>query len=284
VKHLSRCWTGLVLAFLYLPIGVLILYSFNASKSRSVWAGFSLRWYRDLFSNELILTSLYNTLVVALCASLIAVVLGTAAAMGIYSIRNRWFRAAVMNVTYMPILNPEIVTGVSLLLLFVSVNRIGAMITAATGIPMPELNLGYLTLIIAHVTFCTPYVILNVLPKLRQMDRFVYEAALDLGCSPASAFFKVIVPEIMPGVATGFLMALTYSIDDFVISYFVSSATSQTLPVTIGAMVRKRISPEINALSAIIFVVVLAILLAINYTSARRERAAAVRQGGGSLG
>ena len=210
-----------------------------------------------MFSNELILTSLYNTLVVALCASLIAVVLGTAAAMGIYSIRNRWFRAAVMNVTYMPILNPEIVTGVSLLLLFVSANRIGELITAATGIPMPELNLGYLTLIIAHVTFCTPYVILNVLPKLRQMDRFVYEAALDLGCSPASAFFKVIVPEIMPGVATGFLMALTYSIDDFVISYFVSSATSQTLPVTIGAMVRKRISPEINALSAIIFVVVL---------------------------
>ena len=281
MKHLNRFYIGLVMAFLYLPIAVLILYSFNASKSRSVWAGFSLRWYRDLFSNQLILTSLYNTIVVALCASVIAVVLGTAAAMGIYSIRNRWFKSAIMNVTYMPILNPEIVMGVSLLLLFVSVNQLGRGITAATGIQMPELNLGYLTLVIAHVTFCTPYVILNVLPKLRQMDKFVYEAALDLGCSPGMAFFRVIIPEIMPGMATGFLMALTYSVDDFIISYFVSSATSQTLPVTIGAMVRKRISPEINALSAIIFVVVLAALLVINLSAAKKERLLQKRQGGG---
>ena len=160
MKHLRRFYIGLVMAFLYLPIGVLILYSFNASKSRSVWSGFSLRWYRDLFSNQLILSSLYNTIVVALCASVIAVILGTAAAMGIYSIRNKWFKSAIMNVTYMPILNPEIVMGVSLLLLFVSVNQIGAGITAVTGIPMPELHLGYLTLVIAHVTFCTPYVCL----------------------------------------------------------------------------------------------------------------------------
>lgn len=203
MKHLRRFYIGLVMAFLYLPIGVLILYSFNASKSRSVWSGFSLRWYRDLFSNQLILSSLYNTIVVALCASVIAVILGTAAAMGIYSIRNKWFKSAIMNVTYMPILNPEIVMGVSLLLLFVSVNQIGAGITAVTGIPMPELHLGYLTLVIAHVTFCTPYVILNVLPKLRQMDKYVYEAALDLGCSPSMAFFKVIIPEIMPGMEIG---------------------------------------------------------------------------------
>lgn len=280
MKLLKRFYLGLVMLFLYLPIGVLILYSFNASKSRSVWSGFSLRWYRDLFSNELILTSLYNTIVVALCASVIAVILGTAAAMGIYSIRNRWFKSMIMNVTYMPILNPEIVMGVSLLLLFVSVNQLGRGITAATGIQMPELNLGYLTLVIAHVTFCTPYVILNVLPKLRQMDKFVYEAALDLGCSPAMAFFKVIIPEIMPGVATGFLMAMTYSVDDFIISYFVSSATSQTLPVTIGAMVRKRISPEINALSAIIFVVVLAALVVINLYAIRQERQLQRKQGG----
>ena len=281
MRFLKRCYLALVMLFLYLPIGVLILYSFNASKSRSVWSGFSLRWYRDLFSNELILTSLYNTLVVALCASVIAAILGTAAAMGIYSIRNRWFKSMIMNVTYMPILNPEIVMGVSLLLLFVSVNQIGAGITAATGIPMPELNLGYLTLVIAHVTFCTPYVILNVLPKLRQMDKFVYEAALDLGCSPVMAFFKVIIPEIMPGMATGFLMALTYSMDDFIISYFVSSATSPTLPVTIGAMVRKRISPEINALSAIIFVVVLVVLVAVNLSALRKERLLQKKLGGG---
>ncbi|MCI8652271.1 MAG: ABC transporter permease [Angelakisella sp.] len=280
MRFLKRFYVALVMLFLYLPIGVLILYSFNASKSRSVWSGFSLRWYRDLFSNELILTSLYNTIVVALCASVIAAILGTAAAMGIYSIRNRWFKSMIMNVTYMPILNPEIVMGVSLLLLFVSVNQIGAGISAATGIPMPELNLGYLTLVIAHVTFCTPYVILNVLPKLRQMDKYVYEAALDLGCSPVMAFFKVIIPEIMPGMATGFLMALTYSVDDFIISYFVSSATSQTLPVTIGAMVRKRISPEINALSAIIFVVVLVVLLIINLSALRKERLLQKKQGG----
>ena len=284
MKNISRSYIGLVMVFLYMPIAVLILYSFNASKSRSVWAGFSLRWYRELFSNQLILTSLYNTIVVALCASVISVILGTAAAIGIYSIRNRWFKSVIMNVTYMPILNPEIVMGVSLLLLFVSVNQIGAGITALTGVPMPELDLGYLTLIIAHVTFCTPYVILNVLPKLRQMDQFVYEAALDLGCSPVSAFFKVIMPEIMPGMATGFLMALTYSVDDFIISYFVSSATSQTLPVTIGAMVRKRISPEINALSAIIFVVVLGVLILNLAVSAKKEQALRRGEGGGSHG
>ena len=141
MKHLRRFYIGLVMAFLYLPIGVLILYSFNASKSRSVWSGFSLRWYRDLFSNQLILSSLYNTIVVALCASVIAVILGTAAAMGIYSIRNKWFKSAIMNVTYMPILNPEIVMGVSLLLLFVSVNQIGAGITAGTDTPTPQLPL-----------------------------------------------------------------------------------------------------------------------------------------------
>ncbi len=281
-QKLPNLYLALILVLMYLPILLVAIYSFNDGRLSSVWEGFSLRWYRDLFSNQLILSSLYNTIVVALCASVIAVILGTAAAMGIYSIRNKWFKSAIMNVTYMPILNPEIVMGVSLLLLFVSVNQIGAGITAVTGIPMPELHLGYLTLVIAHVTFCTPYVILNVLPKLRQMDKYVYEAALDLGCSPSMAFFKVIIPEIMPGMATGFLMALTYSIDDFIISYFVSSATSQTLPVTIGAMVRKRISPEINALSTIIFVVVLAALVLINLSALRQERQLQKKQGGGA--
>lgn len=264
-------YVGAVMAFLYMPIAVLIIYSFNESKSRSVWSGFSLKWYRELFQDELILSSLWNTLVIALVASVVATVLGTAAAVGIYSLKKKWFRSAVMNITYMPILNPEIVMGVSLLLLFVFMNE---------QMHLP-IELGMITLVIAHVTFCTPYVILNVLPKLRQLDKHVYEAAMDLGCSPSSAFFKVIVPEIMPGIVTGFLMAITYSIDDFIISYFVSSAGSQTLPVTIGAMVRKRISPKINALSAIIFVVVLAALLITNYLGARKEKGLHAVPGGG---
>ena len=200
------------------------------------------------------------------------------AAVGIYAMRRKWFKSLVMNITYLPILNPEIVTGVSMLLLFVSFgngiqkfnNWIGG--TALSFLQLPEMQLGFVTLIIAHVTFCTPYVILNVLPKLRQMDRFTFEAAQDLGCSPKLAFYKVVIPEIMPGMVSGFLMAFTYSLDDFVISYFVSSASSQTLPVTIFSMVRKRVSPEINALTAIIFVVVLALLLLSNYYSARKEK------------
>ncbi|MEG1686866.1 MAG: ABC transporter permease [Angelakisella sp.] len=261
-KWYTKSYIAMIMAFLYMPIMVLIVYSFNDSKSRSVWSGFSLKWYKALFADELILSSLANTMIIALVASVLATVLGTAAAMGIYAIKRKWFRSAIMNITYMPILNPEIVTGVSLLLLFVFMNE-------QLGLPI---ELGLVTLIIAHVTFCTPYVILNVLPKLRQLDKFAYEAAMDLGCSPTMAFFKVIIPEIMPGIITGFLMAVTYSIDDFIISYFVSSAGSQTLPVTIGAMVRKRISPKINALSAIIFVVVLSALLLVNYMGARKER------------
>ena len=282
MNRTSKIYVVLLMLFLYMPIFVLILFSFNENKSRSVWTGFSLHWYRELFSDQLIMTSLKNTLIIAVLASVIALVLGTAAALGIYSMRSRWFKSVLMNITYMPILNPEIVTGVSLLLLFVFGMDAAAKVNGLLGFHLlPELGLGLGTLIIAHVTFCTPYVILNVLPKLRQMDRFVYEAALDLGCSPALAFFKVVIPEIMPGMMTGFLMALTYSIDDFVISYFVSSATTQTLPVTIGAMVRRRISPKINALSAIIFVVVLSILILYNLYSVRKEKQ--LKKGGESF-
>lgn len=271
-KWYTKSYVGALMTFLYMPIAVLIIYSFNDSKSRSVWSGFSFKWYKELFADDLIMSSLANTLIIALIASVLATVLGTAAAVGIYAMKKKWFRSAVMNLTYMPILNPEIVTGVSLLLLFVFMSD---------RLHLP-IELGLLTLVIAHVTFCTPYVILNVLPKLRQLDRFTYEAAMDLGCSPTMAFFKVIIPEIMPGIITGFLMAVTYSIDDFIISYFVSSAGSQTLPVTIGAMVRKRISPKINALSAIIFVVVLTALLVVNYMGARKEKEQRKRRGGGS--
>lgn len=252
---LSRSYVGVIMTFLYAPILVLIVYSFNANKSRGLWTGFTFKWYERLFQNDMIMESLYNTLFIAVASALVATVLGTAAALGIHSM-SRKARGLVMNATYVPIINPEIVTGVSLMLLF----------------SMLGISSGYTTLILAHITFNTPYVILNVLPKLRQMDKFVYEAALDLGCSPGQAFFKVIVPEISPGIMSGLLMSFTYSLDDFIISYFVSSSTSQTLPITIYSMTRKKVSPEINALSTIIFVVVLVVLVIVNVNGARREK------------
>ncbi len=254
-KTLSRLYVGLVYLFLYAPIAVLIIFSFNSSKSRNVWTGFTLDWYVRLFQNETIISSLLNTLLVAAVSSVIATVLGTMAAVGIHSM-NKKMRSLVINMTYLPVINPEIVTGVSLMLLFV----------------FARISLGYVTLIIAHITFNIPYVILNVMPKIRQMDSHIYEAAQDLGCDRFSAFFKVVLPQIMPGIVTGFLMAFTYSIDDFVISYFTSGPSSQTLPITIFSMTRKKVSPEINALSAIIFVIVLTILIIMNIKDANIYR------------
>jgi len=195
-------------------------------------------------------------------ASVLATVLGTAAAIGISGMK-KGTRSAIMNITYMPILNPEIVTGVSLMLLFV----------------FAGIDFGYVTLILAHVCFCTPYVILNVLPKIRQMDMSLCEAAMDLGCNQRQVYGKVIIPEIMPGILTGFLMSLTYSIDDFVISYFTYGAESQTLSITIYAMTRRKVSPEINALSTIIFLVVLTILLVMNISDVRKYKKLARRDG-----
>jgi spermidine/putrescine transport system permease protein len=244
-----------VFAFLYAPIIVLIANSFNKSKSRSVWTGFTLEWYQKLFNNDVILKSLVNTLVVAAIASVISTILGTVAAIGIYNMK-KITRNLIVNITYIPIMNSEMVTGVSLMLLFVSLN----------------IDLGYMTLIMAHITFCVPYVILSVLPKLRQMNRSLYDAALDLGCNPFQAFRHVVIPEIMPGIITGFLMSITYSIDDFVISYFTHGSTSQTLPITIYSMTRRKVSPEVNALSAIIFVIVLTILLIMNFNDIKKAR------------
>ena len=202
-KTFSGVYIALMMLFLYLPIFVLIVFSFNSSKGYS-WTGFSLKWYQDLFSNTLILNSLKNTLIVAAAASVISTILGTGAALGVFSMKNKAVKGAIKNVTYLPMLSPEIVTGISLMLLF----------------SLAHMSGGFVSLIIAHVTFCVPTVFLSVLPKLRQINKNMYEAALDLGCNPSRAFFKVIVPEIMPGIITGFLMAFTYSLDDFVVSYF----------------------------------------------------------------
>ncbi len=265
-RWLSNSYIGLVMAFLYAPIFVLIVFSFNESKSRNTWDGFSLHWYKELFHDEAILTALAYTLIIALVSSLIATVLGTAAALGIDKM-NRRLRSLVMSFTYLPMINPEIITGVSLMLLFI----------------YAKMKFGLSTLILAHITFNVPYVILNVLPRLRQMDRYTYDAALDLGCNPIQAFFKVVIPEIMPGISAGFIMALTFSMDDFIISYFVNGSSVQTLPLIINGMVRRRISPKINALSTIMFVVVLGILLTSNFVSARKQNVTKKKLGGGSF-
>ena len=269
MKWYAKTYIGVIMAFLYMPIFVLIFFSFNQSKSRSYFTGFTLDWYKKLFTNELILSSLQNTLIIALISSVVATAIGTAAAIGLSRMR-KLPRAVILNFTYLPIINPEIVTGVSLMLLF------GVMRAAL------DFEFGYATLLLAHITFNLPYVILNVMPKLRQTDRSVYEAARDLGCGDWQAFFKVVIPDIMPGIIAGFLTSFTMSLDDFIISYFVSGPTSQTLPITIFSMTRRKVSPEINALSAILFMVVLTVLVLVNMNDSRKENALRRRGGGGS--
>lgn len=259
MKKLGKIYLALVLLFLYVPIFVLIVFSFNESKSSSVFSGFTLDWYKRLFNNRIIISSLVNTIIIAVAASIISTILGTLAAIGINSMK-RVPKTIVMNVTNMPIINPEIVTGVSLMLLF---SFFAARMT---------LEFGFVTLLIAHITFDVPYVILSVMPKFRQMDPHIYEAAQDLGCGPFKAFRKVVLPEIMPGVVSGFLMSFTYSLDDFVISYFTTGSTSQTLPITIYSMTRRKVSPEINALSTLIFLVVFVVLIVKNVIEGKTAR------------
>lgn len=254
----SKIYIALVMLFLYLPIAVLILYSFNDGKT-SVWKGFTLKWYVELFNNSAIMTALSNTIIIAVLASVISTVLGTLAAIGIYNMKKP-VRTIVTNVSNFPIINPEIVTGVSFMLLFAFLGNLF------------DFEMGFATVLIAHISFCTPYVILNVMPKLRQMDNSLYEAALDLGCNQWQAFFKAVLPEIMPGIVSGMLMAFTYSLDDFVITYFTRGPKFQTLPIEIYTMLKRRISPTINALSTLLFVVTIAILIVVNIRERRLEK------------
>ncbi len=252
-KFFSRFYVSLVLLFMYAPILVLIAFSFNESKGRN-WTGFSFKWYGELFRDKAILGALGNTLIIALVASIFATIIGTAAAIGIHNLK-RPGKTIVKNINNLPLINPEIVTGISLMILF----------------SFCRINPGYATIIIAHITFCIPSVVLSVLPKLRQINKSIYEAALDLGCNDVQAFFKVILPEIMPGVLSGFLMAITYSIDDFIISYFTAGPDSQTLPLVIYTITRKPMTPKINALSTIIFVIVLLILFIMNFVGDKND-------------
>ena len=252
MKILSRIYTGLIFIFLYAPIAVLIIFSFNQSKSRSILKGFSLRWYENLFRDSTILEELRTSIEVAVIAAVVSTIIGTAAAVGLKKM-NKGLRSVMLTLNNIPMVNPDIVTGISMMLLFVAV-------FSATGLMHP----GFGTLTIAHITFCIPYVILSVLPKLNQMNPSIYEAAQDLGCPPFRAFMKVVLPEIMPGIITGMMMAFTLSLDDFVISYFTSGSTAQTLPMVIYSMTKRRINPKINALSALMFVIVLTLLVIIN--------------------
>ncbi|NLM40382.1 MAG: ABC transporter permease [Firmicutes bacterium] len=257
VRFLQRTYVYLIFAFLYAPIAVLISLSFNAARSRGSWGGFTLQWYVELFQDRVIMNSLYTTLFIGITSALVATIIGTAAAIGIHNSRG-WQKKLVMNLTYIPVLNPEIVTGISLMILFV----------------FAKLQFGYLTLLLAHITFNIPYVILSVLPKLRQLDKNLYEAALDLGAEPWYAFLKVILPEIMPGVITGLLLAFTLSIDDFVVSFFTTGSGVATLSITVYSMARRGINPKLNALSTIMFVAVLLLLIIVNVRQAQDEKKA----------
>ena len=261
MKLTSKFYLTLAFIFLFAPIAVMLVFSFNDSKSLSVFSGFSVRWYQELFRDEETLTSVKNTLLLAASAALLSTVMGTAAALSINKLRRRWFRAAVDTVTNIPMINPAIITGISLMLMFVFVGR---LMGAST-------SLNFFTMLISHITFCLPYVILQVLPKLQQMDPSIPEAARDLGCTPLRAFFKVELPEILPGVLTGMIMAFTMSLDDFVISYFTTGNGFQTLPIRIYGMTKKTVTPKMYALATIIFFVILFLLILSNLTDKSGE-------------
>ena len=244
----------LILVFLYAPIATMAVLSFNSSKSRTQWGGFTTRWYTELFSSSTIMTARYNTLLIAFLSSIIAVIIGTAAAITINNMK-RVPRTIVMGITNIPMLNADIVTGISLMLAFI-----------AFGI-----SLGFKTILIAHITFNIPYVILSVMPKLKQTDKSTYEAAMDLGATPVYAFFKVVFPDILPGVLSGFLLAFTMSLDDFIITHFTRGAGINTLSTLIYSEVRRGIKPSMYALSTIIFLTVLILLLITNFAPKRKK-------------
>ena len=279
----DRILMALVFLFLYAPIFILIIFSFNAGTSSSVWKGFSLNWYAELFHNRLIMQSVYTTLLVSLLATVIATIAGTFAAIGFYAMRRK-VRDPLLAVNNIPMMNADIVTGVSLCLLFVVlfgfwnsiaewVNSVQTLITLPT-----KLSMGFGTLLIAHICFNIPYVILSVGPKLRQMDRNLIDAAQDLGCTWMQAFWKVIIPEIKPGIVSGALTAFTMSIDDFIISYFTAGSSTSTLAMTIYGMTKKRVSPEINAISTLLFVTVLVLLAIVNLRESHAKRRGKARR------
>lgn len=270
-KYAWRIYLCLIFAVLYIPIVTLILFSFNDTASTADFRGFSFRWYQALFDEEtrsVTFTALRNTLILAVLSSVISTVIGTAAAEGIYKMKSRLLRKSVTSVTNIPMMNPEIVTGMSMMLFFVAV---------ASILRTEYETIGFAAMLIAHVTFCLPYVILSVLPRINELGDSLSEAALDLGCTPLQAFFKVKLPNIMPGVISGMVMAFTLSLDDFVISYFVGSSNFQTLPLLIYSMTKRKVEPDMYALSTLIVVAVFILLLISNM---KRDKSRLRKAGG----
>ena len=263
MKHLSRAYIFLILGILYIPIITLVFFSFNAANSTASFTGFSLRWYVELFHSPDTFIALRNTLILAVSSSLLATLIGTAAAVGIYRMRSKLAKSAIESVTNIPMMNPDIVTGMSMMLFFVAV---------AGLLQLEYDNFGFLFMLIAHTTFSLPYVILSVLPRVQGLGKSLSEAAMDLGCTPLQSFFKVELPNIMPGVISGMIMAFTLSLDDFVISYFVGSSSFQTLPLLIYSMTKKKVTPDMYALSTLIIVTVFTLLLVSNVRAGKQRK------------
>ena len=260
MKIASKIYTTLIFVFMYAPIAIMIFFSFNSSRSTAKFEGFSTKWYEELFRNDEVAEALKNTLILAVLSALIATVIGTAAAVGISKMKNKYLKGGIKGLTNIPMMNPDIVTGVSLLLLFASVGTV-------LGIQ----GRSFITVLIAHITFNLPYVVLNVLPKINQMDKHLPEAAMDLGCTPVESFLKVELPAIMPGVLSGMLMAFTLSLDDFIITQFTKGEGFYTLPTYIYAMTKKTVKPDMYALSALMFLAILILLIASNVLQAKMD-------------
>ncbi len=259
---LAKLYIALIIFFLYAPIVVMALFSFNSTPSTYIFSEFSTKWWTEMFRNSAAMQALKSTILLAVVSAIISTVLGTLAAVGIYNYTNKRLKSVVMSVTNIPMMNPEIVTGISMMLLFVFSAH---LLNKANA-------LNFWSLLIAHVTFCLPYVILHVLPKLRQFDINIYEAAVDLGCKPLAAFFKVVMPNITSGIITGLVMSFTLSLDDFIISYFTSGPSFQTLPIYIFSLTKKRVKPDMYALSTLIFAVILVLLILLNIAQLRAQK------------
>ncbi len=272
MKTLSKIYMWLIFALLYAPIIVLVIFSFNRAGSLNHFSTFSLYWYKELFRDAQALNALKNSLILAISSSLLATVIGTFAALGIDRMKSRFLKTAISSVTNIPMMNPDIVTGVSMMLLFV----------AAAGMSFLPIKFGAVTMLIAHTTFNLPYVILSVLPRFRQMDKHLTEAALDLGCTPTKTFFKVELPLIMPGVISGLMLGFTLSLDDFVISHFVSSPDFQTLPLYVYNQTAHEVKYSMYALCALMVFVILGLLLAVNFAGSRGEKTKRVKANGGA--
>ena len=262
MKFLSKFYIGIIFFLLYIPIAIMIIFSFNEAGSLAEFSGFTIDWYVELFHDEEALSSLTNSLILAVSSSIIATIIGTFGALGLHRMKNRYVKASVNSITNIPMMNPDIVTGVSVMLLFVAV----------AGILKADNFFGFWTMLMAHITFSIPYVILSVMPRFKQLDASLSEAAQDLGCTPARAFFTVELPQIIPGILSGLMLGFTMSLDDFVISHFVSSPDFQTLPLYVYNQTSHNVKFSMYALCSLIVLAILVVLIVVNFAGTKKKR------------